>query len=283
VLKFLADEVWAFDAEWVPDPNTGRRVYSLDAELPDEEVLQHMWKKGGATEEDPTPYLKTILCRVVSVSVLIRKKDRNGTVTHKLHSIPSLDQGAVTEKELLDRFLSGVGKAKPQLVGYNSLGSDLPIMIQRSLVNQVFAPAFCARPSKPWEGVDYFARGSDHNIDLKDLVSSWGRGTPSLHEVATACGIPGKMDTSGEDVVKLWREGNLKRIVEYNECDALTTFLLWLRVVHLAGLITTADHHAEQNHLRRYLEEQATHHDRTHLTRYLEVWSKLMESGRANG
>ena len=36
---------------------------------------------------------------------------------------------------------------------------------ERTVVGISSAPGFCARPDKPWEGIDYFARGSDWNID----------------------------------------------------------------------------------------------------------------------
>lgn len=275
MLKLLAQEVWAFDAEWVPDPNTGRRVYGAGPEVSDEEVLLQMWNAGGATADDPTPYLKTALCRVVSVSVLIRKQDETGNVSLKLHSIPTDDVGPIEERELLDRFLAALGKSRPQLVGYNSVSADIPILIQRALVNGVSAPDFCKRPNKPWEGIDYFARGSDHNVDLKEELSGWGKGTPSLHEIATASGIPGKMDTTGEDVVTLWKEGNIRRIVQYNECDALTTYLLWLRLAHLAGLVSADRYIDEQRQLEAYLGKLAAAPERPHLVQYLEKWAHL--------
>jgi len=51
LFKTIHDELWALDAEWVPDPPTGRRVYGLPAELDDDRVVQHMWQAGGATED----------------------------------------------------------------------------------------------------------------------------------------------------------------------------------------------------------------------------------------
>jgi len=41
----------------------------------------------------------------------------------------------------------------------------------------------------------------------------------------------GKMDVDGEEVAFLWLDGKLNEIVAYNEFDALTTYLVWLRVV----------------------------------------------------
>ena len=76
MFKTVGKRVWAFDAEWVPDPAAGRMLYQLAQDVPDEQVLQVMWKEGGATEEDPTPYLKTVLCRIVSVAAVDRQELR---------------------------------------------------------------------------------------------------------------------------------------------------------------------------------------------------------------
>lgn len=274
MLKFVAQEIWAFDAEWVPDPETGRRVYGLQPDMPEEDVLQKMWEAGGATEEDPYPYLKTVLCRVVSVSAVIRRRHKDGSAHVQLHSVPTHAEEPISERELLERFLNGIGKAKPQLVGFNSISADLPILIQRAMVNGVSAPDFSSRPNKSWEGVDYFTRYSDYHVDLKEHISGWGKGTPSLHEVATACGIPGKMDTTGQDVAALWRAGNFATILEYNDFDALTTYLVWLRLAHLAGLVSGEDHAKEQEQLRVYLDAQAKS-EKPHLKLYLDAWDGL--------
>jgi predicted PolB exonuclease-like 3'-5' exonuclease len=275
MLKIVPQEVWAFDVEWVPDPESGRRVYGLPASLSDDEVRRHMWEKGGATEEDPQPYLKTVLCRVVSIASVIRRQGKDGSVSLKLHSLPVQDAPDATEADIIFRFLSALGKAKPQLVGYNSQSSDIIILMQRSLANSLCLPDFCRRPAKPWEGVDYFARGSDYNIDLKEEFGGWGKATPSLHELATVCRIPGKIGTDGQDVVDLWLKGDIGRIVQYNECDALTTYLVWLRAALMAGHLTADLFLREEAQLENMLREKAESPENEHLKHYLEVWQAL--------
>jgi hypothetical protein len=179
------------------------------------------------------------------------------------------------EAEIVGRFLSGIGKERPQLVGFNSRSADIPALIQRALVHRLHQPEFCARPDKPWNGTDYFGKYSDYNIDLKDEVGEWGKATPSLHEIAVACGIPGKMDASGASVIDLWRAGKIREIVQYNECDAITTFLLWIRLVHLAGLVTTPEYVAEVAQVQAMLEEKAQSAGNGHLTEYLVEWKRL--------
>lgn len=278
MLKIVAPEVWVFDVEWVPDPDAGRRVYGLPPTLSDAEVLQHMWKKGGATPEDTQPYLKTVLCRIVSIATVVRKQAKDGSISLTLHSLPAPDALNSTEAYILLRFLSGLGKAKPQLVGYNSQSADIVILLQRALANSLYVPDFCKRPAKPWEGVDYFARGSDFNIDLKELAGGWGKGMPSLHEVATVCRIPGKIGIDGNDVVGLWQQGDISRIVQYNECDALTTYLVWLRVALLAGHVTAEGFQREEAQLEALLSEKAESPEHEHLLRFLEAWRELRAS-----
>ena len=72
MFKIVKNRVWAFDAEWIPDPVAGRLLHDLPDEAPDLDVLRHMWREGGATDEDPTPHLKTVVCRIVSVAAVER-------------------------------------------------------------------------------------------------------------------------------------------------------------------------------------------------------------------
>ncbi|MDD3925579.1 MAG: hypothetical protein PHT33_02855 [bacterium] len=274
MFKFIADEVWAIDAEWVPDIPTGRRVYGLGLETPDADVLEHMFQAGGASEENPRPYLKTVLCRVVSVAALVRQKTKNGDVSHRLVTLPRYGEPAMAEAELIYRFLEGAGKTKPQLVGFNIVEADLPILLQRAFAGGVTAPHFCARPQKPWDGCDYFARYSDWVLDLKQIYGAWGRSTPSLHELACSACIPGKIDTSGGDVIDLWQAGDISKIVAYNEFDAITTFLVWLRTARLSGLLSADEADAEEKNLRGYITGLISN-GQDYLDTYLKKWDAL--------
>ena len=75
MIKSIGKKVWAFDVEWVPDPLAGKLLYKLPDNMPDEEVIKEMWQMGGATEEDPMPFLKITLCKIVSLSMVTRHED----------------------------------------------------------------------------------------------------------------------------------------------------------------------------------------------------------------
>ncbi len=277
MIRGVDERVWAFDLEWVPDPLAGRLLQGLPDSTPDAAVLAQMWRAGGATDVDPTPFLKTAVCRIVSIAVVERRaRGRDEAPSLNLLSLPRDPKSAEEAREanVIGTFLNALGKNRPQLVGYNSHDSDLKILIQRALVLGVQATEFARRPDKPWQGVDYFARGSDSNVDLKEIVGGWGKAVPSLHEIAVQSGIPGKLDVDGNDVARLWLDGRLDEILAYNEMDALTTYLVWLRLAHFAGHFTTPEYAEEQARARALVEREISG-GRPHLARYLEEWDRL--------
>lgn len=279
MFKTIQPTVWAFDAEWAPDPQAGRVLYSLPSEMSDAEVVVEMWRRGGATEEEPMPFLKTIHCRVLSIAA-VQRKMKNDQVELSLLWLPrdTGDASQQPERSIIGTFLQAVGKHHPQLVGYNSHSADLKILVQRAVVNGLRAPDFCRRPEKPWEGADYFSRGSEYNIDLLDILGSWGKGGLSLNDVATLSGIPGKFETAGEQVAQMWLGGRWREIVEYNCCDAITTYLVWLRMAHFGGHLTGEQYGEEQELLRHTMMEWLEKPELAFLERYLEEWDRLQQA-----
>jgi predicted PolB exonuclease-like 3'-5' exonuclease len=83
------------------------------------------------------------------------------------------------------------------------------------------------------------------------------------------------MDVDGNQVAALWLAGDLRQIVEYNEFDALTTYLVWLRLAHFAGHFTAEEYAAEQALVESLLEEQSAKPERAHLRKYLDEWQRL--------
>jgi hypothetical protein len=253
-------------------------LYGLPSDLPDLAVVGEMWRRGGATEQDPAPFLKTVMCRVVSIAA-VQRIHRGGKTDLRLLWLPRSADGAgqADEKAILGTFLDAVGKSRPQLVGYNSQSADLKILVQRGIVQGLCVPEFCRRPDKPWEGPDYFARGNEAHIDLMDLLGGRGRTGLSLHEIATLSGIPGKFEAEGEEVAAMWLSGRLQDIVRYNCFDALTTYLLWLRVAHFAGHFNAAQYEEEQEHVRQLIMTETEKPGGDYLEKYFDEWQRLQD------
>lgn len=270
--------IFSFDVEWIPDPLAAARLFGCPIRTPGEreQAIHRLWEHGGASEENPQPYLKTVLCRVVTLAGILREK-KQGAQGPSLRMIslplrcdtPWEDQ----EKSILQGFFESVGSKKPQLVGYNSAEADVPILVQRAIVNGLSCPGFARRPDKPWEGVDYFSTHGDHSVDLAPILGRF-RQMPSLNEVARLSGIPGKIDTHGGGVAELWLQGRLEEILAYNECDALTTHLVWARMAHFGGFLSAVEYEAEQVAVRELIRELVANGKPT-LQRFLDEWDRL--------
>lgn len=277
MIRSIKDKVWVFDVEWVPDPVAGRLVHKLPKDSSDREVLNKMWEAGDATDDNPMPFLKTIVSRVVSLSAVIRHKEGDD-IRLDLRSLPSIpvNESEANEKHIIQVFLDAIGKEKPQVVGYNSVSADLKILIQRGIANGIQAKEFSKRPDKPWDPIpDYFSERNDYNVDLMRVVSGWGRFTPSLNEIALVSGIPGKLEVEGQEVALMWLDGRIDDIIAYNEFDALTTYLLWLRVVHFAGLFNGEQYLEEQDKVEQLIIRESEKEERKHLIKFLEEWKRL--------
>ncbi|MEO6391297.1 MAG: 3'-5' exonuclease [Pyrinomonadaceae bacterium] len=276
-IRNIWKNVWIFDAEWVPCLDTGRRVLGLGADVPDDEVLKAMYAAAGATEANRTPMLKGVMTRVVSIAAVLRSIGPNGEVKQRLFSIPEDDD--FDEAKILRRFLSAVGDQQPQLVGFASHGFDLPTLYQRSIVHGIPLSKFCWRPEKPWDPQpDYFSKVNEGNIDLMEVVGGFfGNAKPKLEQIAKACAIPAKVGGDGASVAQMWTDGRRREIVNYNECDALTTYLLWLQCVLVNGLLSPEEVAAEQTVVASWLVEECK--TKPHLQLFLDAWADLANPG----
>ncbi len=276
----IADLCLFFDLEWVPDAAGSKRLFDLPDDTSELDAMQRLWEHSPQynAETMPRPFLKYMFSRVVSIAFLSRKpiyRDGERTVEFSLNSLPKLplETDDVDEAAIIDRFLYILGDRKPQLVGYNSAESDLQVLIQRGLINEITAPAFSERPNKPWEGPDYFdARNSEAHFDILTKLSNRGGMSPRLDELAKLCGFPGKMDVKGDQVTDLWLERDITKIVEYNMIDTLNTYLVWLRVVYFAGRLNEEEYFTEQEQFREFLEAETDKPDKAFVAEFLAKW-----------
>ena len=74
--------------ELVPDPEAGRSLFELREDTLRIDVFKQIWEEGGADEENPMPYLKTSIYRIVSFAAVIRIEKGNGNVALSLTSLP---------------------------------------------------------------------------------------------------------------------------------------------------------------------------------------------------
>lgn len=271
MIKSFSPTTCAFDCEWVPCPHTARRLLDLPPDCTDREATEAAWR-AYAKEGEDRPFLKLVLCKVVTIAAVIRKPGAEGPEL-TLFSRSCDERG---EAHLISSFLEAVAGGGYQLWGFNSASADLPILKQRAMALDAPLPKFSKRPGKPWEGPDYHdAHNSEAHKDILDQIGSYGGGAskPKLHELAIACGFPGKLDVHGGEVADLYLDGRVAEILQYNETDAVTTHLLMLRLAHVAGHLTDDAYACELLSVEQLVKEQAAK-GKAQFARFWEAWKE---------
>ena len=173
------------------------------------------------------------------------------------------------ERWLLDAFWRYLAARPGRVAGWNSRAFDCCVILQRSLLHGLSAPAwFRTGPGR--EGYRY-RYSSEWHADLMDLLSEHGASTKlSLDETAAACGLPGKMVARGDEVEALVAAGRIAEVRAYCEIDVLNSYALYLRYALLTGRTSRAGHDAAIDGLVRYLDRERA--ARLHLGQFLDRW-----------
>jgi len=230
--------VLAFDIETVPDTAGLRRIHGLAPEMSDAEVAEFAFQR--RREAIGSDFLQLHLHRVVAISCALRERSS--------FRVWSLGDVRDAEGELLQRFFDGVEKYTPQLVSWNGGGFDLPVLHYRALVHRVRAQRYweLGEDDREFRYNNYISRYHTRHLDLMDLLSLYQpRAAVPLHEMARLLGFPGKLGLDGARVWDAFQRGELAAIRSYCETDAANTYLVFLRVQLLRGLLTQEQYERE--------------------------------------
>jgi predicted PolB exonuclease-like 3'-5' exonuclease len=156
--------------------------------------------------------------------------------------------GERTEKQLISAFVDRIADLNPQLITFNGNSFDLPVLRYRAMIRSVTAPGLAER--------SYFNRYTEDALDLCDALSSFNSGArATLNEIARIMGLPGKPDDiNGGQVEKYFREGRIKEIAAYCECDVVNTYRVWLRYELFRGRLTESAHQASELNLTDFIK-----------------------------
>lgn len=253
--------VFAFDIETVPDVAGGRRLYGLEG-LDDADAAEAMLGLR-RQESGGSDFLRLHLHRVAVVSVAARIGER--------FTVFSLGDGGDDEAEVLQRFFDGLERYVPRLVSWNGSGFDLPVLHYRAMIHGIAAPKYwdTGDGDREFRFNNYLNRFHDRHTDLMDVLAGYHpRASAPLDEIASLCGLPGKLGMSGDQVRGRIAAGDFAAVRDYCETDVLNTYLLWLRFERLRGHLDAEGHAAECGRVRATLAEAG----RPHLDEFLRAW-----------
>lgn len=240
------------------------RVLCLDIEtVIDEALLPAGWP----ADRFPKP----LWHRVVAISYVQARIERDsGSTRYAVEACRSGGEPGWDEERLLRGFWAHFERHRFQVVTWNGRAFDMPVLLQRAMVHGIATPAWYARGHGR---MSYGQRYADRHVDLMDVLSGHGASTRlGLDEACAALGLPGKPGTSGADVADLIAAGELGRVRDYCESDALNTHLLFLRQAFAAGGLDATQHDAAVDDLVGYLA--AERGGRPHLGAFLDTWDR---------
>lgn len=249
-----------FDIETVPDVALGRRLLDLDG-LSDEDVAKGMAFQ--RLQESGSEFLPLYQQRIVAISVVLRSRDGL--------KVWSLGEPDSDEAELIRRFFDGIERYSPELVSWNGSGFDLPVLHYRGLLHRVQAARYWEQGDhdREFRYNNYLNRYHWRHIDVMDVLSAFqARARAGLDQVATMLGFPGKMGIKGDQVWDMFLAGEILTIRNYCETDVLNTWLVFLRLQYMRGLLDDAALDAELDLVRGLLSGSPE----AHLQEFLAAW-----------
>lgn len=255
------NNIFVFDIETVPDIEGGRRIYGLDG-LDDRDAASAMFNLR-RQETGGSDFLRHHLQRIVCISAVLR--------TREGLKVWSLGDETAGEKELIERFFSGIERYLPTLVSWNGGGFDLPVLHYRALRHGVSAPRYwdLGEDDREFKFNNYISRYHLRHTDLMDVLAGYQpRAVQPLDQIACLLGFPGKMGMSGAKVWDAYLDGDIAGIRHYCETDVLNTWLVYLRFQLMRGHLDLPGYEAELELIRALLKKEG----KPHFTEFLEAW-----------
>ncbi|KTC78339.1 3'-5' exonuclease [Legionella brunensis] len=248
-----------FDIETIPDIETGRKIHDLH-NLSDADTVSALCALRRAKVGND--FLPHYLQKIVAISLVLSQGSQL--------KVWSLGDEQSDEKDLIQRFFSGIEKYTPTLVSWNGCGFDLPVLHYRALFHGVSAPTYWenGENQQHFRWNNYLNRFHYRHLDLMDVLAAYqNKAFAPLDEIASMLGFPGKMGMSGAKVWEEYSQGNLKKIRDYCETDVLNTYCVYLRFELMRGALTQDEYTNYIENLRTYLQTQP---EKNHLQEFLQ-------------
>ncbi|CAG9180338.1 3'-5' exonuclease [Cupriavidus respiraculi] len=249
--------VLVFDIETIPDVAGLRRLHDHPDSLSDADVAELAF--AARREKTGSDFLPHYLQRVVAISCVLRRNQRDGTAVFHVGSLGSEEDG---EAALIQKFYELISRYSPQLVSWNGGGFDLPVLHYRGLVNGVVAPRYWEMgegrddDSRDFKWNNYISRYHMRHLDLMDLLAMYQpRASAPLDDLAKLCGFPGKMGMDGSKVWQAFQDNQLADIRAYCETDVVNTYLMYCRFQLMRGGLTPQEFDLEMELVQQTLAE----------------------------
>lgn len=253
--------IFVFDIETVPDVEAGRKIYQLD-DTDDNNIANIMFHR--QRQQAGNELLKLHLHKIVAISVVLRTTDK--------FRIWSLGNDDSNEKEILERFFTGIDKYVPRLVSWNGNDFDLPVLHYRALKHGINCQRYWEQGEKDtnFKSNNYINRFHNRHTDLMDVIAGYEPDAYApLDEVASLLGLPKKEAMSLSKIWNIYQKSDIRNIRNNCETGVLNIYLVYLRFRLTTGELLEQEYLQEIDFVRKILQKD----NKTHLNDFLSVWN----------
>ncbi|ASI47787.1 MAG: 3'-5' exonuclease [Anaplasma ovis] len=267
----MLSSLLVFDIETVPDTDScdnlvGRVVDGGVTAKREAMADYHLEVTSGQNQ-----FLRQPFHKIVTISFLRADIRRDLGCEHfTLREIRSGGTVSSTERELVRGLLGYISTIKPRIVTFNGRTFDLPVIKYRAMVHGIQA-GYLYNSGDKWN--NYFQRYStDWHCDLLDYLSDFGTSARvKMHEVCSVLNFPGKIGIDGSEVMRMYDCGQLSEIRDYCESDVINTYLVYLRLMHHQGRMTSDGYNECIKDLLAYLQSSGNRH----MLEFVAEWEKV--------
>ncbi len=239
-----------FDTESVVDGALLGRVLYPGTPLTPGKAVEQLEKELRGADPEGKAFIPVSFHVPVSIGVARIARD------YRLLDLSCLDAPRFDPRRMVELFWKGVQHYEhSSLVTFNGRGFDLPLLTLSAFRFGLSCPRYFDDPDK--FGFRY--RFSPKHLDLMEWITEFGavRLKGGLNLLAKMLGKPGKMETRGDQVARLYAEGKVQEINDYCLHDVLDTYFVFLRTRVLAGRISLEEEQTLVGELRGWLTERA--------------------------
>ncbi|MFW6366585.1 MAG: 3'-5' exonuclease [Spirochaetota bacterium] len=255
-----------FDVESVPDGKLIKLIKYPDDEITEDEAVVRFQNEILEITDGKSNFIPPTF--QYPICVVIAKVDEK----FELKEIVSLDEGNFSPEEMTRKFWYGIEVLykKASLVTFNGRGFDVPLL---ELMGYRYGFNMSRHFTDKY-GTRY--RFGTRHIDLQEYLSNYNatKMAGGLNLLAKVLGLPGKMETSGEQVYEMHRDGKMKEINDYCIHDVLDTYFVFLRTRVNLGKLSQEDELKLYNAARQYMLKDSSHSDAYSI--YMEKMSSPM-------
>lgn len=256
--------ILVFDIETVPDTELGKKIYNLSTNEA-KDIAKIMIYKNSEKSGTHKTFLPHFLHKIVAISVLFHKDQELKLWT--------LGRENDSEKKILENFFEGINKFVPQIVSWNGVNFDLPVIQHRALTLGVVGEQYWenGRNNQSFKWNNYLSKYHERHLDVMDTLASFSKPAYcSLQNMALSIGLPGKLGMDGSMVWEKFLTKDIKSIRNYCEIDVLNTFLIYLRFEMIRGNISNDTYINKINIVKQMLESSSNQHWNI----YFNEWTK---------